>query len=522
MNVKSKTLHVMATNTPKFSLSKQPSSKILFVLFLIPILTAHILFLAEIPSGLYLDESSIGYNAVSLIETGRDEHGAFLPIYPKSVGDYKNPVYVYASAVALKVFGVSEFTLRFTSVIFYFCALAFTLLLINRVFDKSQIVRLYALVTFGFLPVFFTISRIAFEVIAQLTWTSAGILSISIAFHENDSKRAILKALACGIILGTSTYTYSTGRLLSFLGLALLWVIYFKRENLKKLSLVTVAFVIALIPFIFFTIRNPGAITSRFNTLSYWSESIPLGEKISIFIQNYFTYFSPRFLLFQGDPNLRHSTGFGGVIFISVVLLSMIGLMGILIRRKWNRFNIFLFVSLFLSPIPAALTSEGTPHALRSMTLGYYILVFSCYGIAEFAYIRSQRAKSLVLTGISLLLLAEVIGYQLDYFSAYPARSVKAMGSFDFESALQFAIDWQPGEIIFMNKPRETYANVQFYSLLVENHQNIRVIWDNRPKPKGNLCIVYHVQNEPELNLFPDPFEEYDSGGVTKARCYLP
>lgn len=94
------------------------------------------------------------------------------------------------------------------------------------------------------------------------------------------------------------------------------------------------------------------------------------------------------------------------------------------------------------------------------------------------------------------------------------------MGSFDFESALQFAIDRQPSEIIFMNKPRETYADMQFYSLLVDNPDRIPMTWDNRPKPAEDICILYHVWNESELDLFTDSFDEFGGGGVIKVRCY--
>lgn len=507
------------------SLPAQPvrakrSSIASFLLLLIPILAAHTFSLADIPAGLYLDESSIGYNAISLIETGRDEHGVFLPTYPKSVGDYKNPVLVYTSAVILKVLGVSEFALRFTSFIFYLCALGFILLLVNRLTDYNPVIRLYTLAAFGFLPMFFTISRIAFEVITQLTWTSAGLLLIWIVFQQEDLKGGDLTAIICGFVLGAATYTYSTGRLLSFLGLGMLWVVYFKRDNFKKLTLLTTAFLTALIPFFIFTARNPGAITSRFSSVSYWGNDVPLADKLVIFLQNYTAYFSPRFLLFQGDPNLRHSTGFGGVIFITVFLLALIGLTGIVVKKRLDRFNIFLLASLLLSPVAAAMTSEGTPHALRSMTLGLYVLLFSCHGVNEILSIENRRARSFILAGISLLLLVEIAAYQADYFLAYPKRSVPAMGSKGFMPSLQFAIDKHPDKVIFFSKPRETYAVMQFYSLLADNPESIPLTWDNHIAPKPNQCIIYNIENERELDAYFGDFDEFDSGGVIKARCY--
>jgi hypothetical protein len=95
------------------------------------------------------------------------------------------------------------------------------------------------------------------------------------------------------------------------------------------------------------------------------------------------------------------------------------------------------------------------------------------------------------------------------------------MGSYDFESALQFAINQDPAEIVFMSKPQETYANMQFYSLLADNPRNIPITWDNRPEPAEDNCILFNAQNERELDQYLIPFIEYDSAGVMKTRCYL-
>ncbi|MBU4431115.1 hypothetical protein KKB16_03350, partial [Patescibacteria group bacterium] len=35
------------------------------------------------------DETAIGYNAYSILKTGKDEYGEFLPLIFKSFGDYK-------------------------------------------------------------------------------------------------------------------------------------------------------------------------------------------------------------------------------------------------------------------------------------------------------------------------------------------------------------------------------------------------------------------------------------------------
>src|SRR5258706_11914127 len=47
------------------------------------------------PPALNWDEVSHGYNAYSLLKTGRDEWGVAMPTIFRAFGDYKLPVYVY-------------------------------------------------------------------------------------------------------------------------------------------------------------------------------------------------------------------------------------------------------------------------------------------------------------------------------------------------------------------------------------------------------------------------------------------
>ncbi len=152
--------------------------------------------------------------------------------------------------------------------------------------------------------------------ISQLTWISGANLCIWIIFHEKDrNRKENLKTLACGLILGTSIYTYSTARLLTFLMLISLWIIYFKRDNIRKLALITSSFFISLVPYILFTINNPGATTGRFSSISYIDDSMPLITKSLTFLHNLLAYWSPDFLIIHGDTNLRHSTGLWGNYF---------------------------------------------------------------------------------------------------------------------------------------------------------------------------------------------------------------
>src|SRR5258708_39046069 len=69
------------------------------------------------PPGLTPDEASLGYNAYSILKTGRDEYGTILPVIFKSFGDYKPGLYVYLAVPAVATFGLNETAVRLPRVI---------------------------------------------------------------------------------------------------------------------------------------------------------------------------------------------------------------------------------------------------------------------------------------------------------------------------------------------------------------------------------------------------------------------
>src|SRR3990167_4417424 len=72
--------------------------------------------LGQIPLSLSWDEVSLGYNAYSILKTGRDEHAKWFPLAAfEAYGDYKPPLYIYASVPFIKVFDLNELAVRLPS-----------------------------------------------------------------------------------------------------------------------------------------------------------------------------------------------------------------------------------------------------------------------------------------------------------------------------------------------------------------------------------------------------------------------
>jgi 4-amino-4-deoxy-L-arabinose transferase-like glycosyltransferase len=71
------------------------------------------------PPSLSWDEVSIGYNAYSILKTGMDEHGRFMPLDTFiGYGDYKPPLSIYITIPFFALFGLNELSVRLPSVLF--------------------------------------------------------------------------------------------------------------------------------------------------------------------------------------------------------------------------------------------------------------------------------------------------------------------------------------------------------------------------------------------------------------------
>ena len=112
-------------------------------LIIISIITVAILLrfinLASIPVGFNDDEAAFGYNAYSILKTGMDEWGRFLP-FPafESFGDWKLVVYLYLTAISQFFFGMNEFATRFPSALFGVFAVFATYLLTKKLFEDRS------------------------------------------------------------------------------------------------------------------------------------------------------------------------------------------------------------------------------------------------------------------------------------------------------------------------------------------------------------------------------------------------
>src|SRR3989344_4624267 len=171
--------------------------------------------LGEIPPSLTWDEVAWGYNAYSLGIDGKDEFGKFLPLsYLESFGDFKPPLYAYLTVLPVKLFGLTEFAVRFSSAFFGILTVVISYFLVKEIFYYSKTKNkstMYALSTSFLLaisPWHINLSRAAFEANVASFFICAGIWLLLLSFRKGG-----IYFLISSISLVASLYTFNTARI---------------------------------------------------------------------------------------------------------------------------------------------------------------------------------------------------------------------------------------------------------------------------------------------------------------------
>ena len=143
------------------------------------------------PAGLYIDETSIGYNAYSLITTGRDEHGKFMPLFFEAFGEYKLPIYIYLVAITQLIIGPIDLSVRIPAVIFGTLTIPLIFFLLKELLEdhKNHIFKTIVPLLGAFLlatsPLHFQFTRPGFEASVGLFFLTIALYTFFKAVREN-------------------------------------------------------------------------------------------------------------------------------------------------------------------------------------------------------------------------------------------------------------------------------------------------------------------------------------------------
>lgn len=131
--------------------------------------------LGHVPPSPDWDEVALGYNAYSILLTGHDEYGKFMPIVLQSFDDYKPAVYMYTIIPLIPIFDVGIISVRLPSAIFGILTVLATYFLAYELFKKREI-ALIASLLLAISPWHIQFSRVAFETNLGLAFNVFGAL----------------------------------------------------------------------------------------------------------------------------------------------------------------------------------------------------------------------------------------------------------------------------------------------------------------------------------------------------------
>lgn len=357
------------------------------------------------PPALTPDEAALGYNAYSILKTGKDEYGTVLPIIFKSFGDYKPGLYVYAAVPSVALLGLTEFATRLPSAVAGIVAVWLVYAVVVLLDTKHKWLPLLGAFTLAVSPWHVHFSRGAWEVNLALTLTLAGIYFFLKSLA--NPRQLVWSALYFALTL----IAYQGAKLSTLIVLVTLTLVY-RSELVKKLASpafrksTAMSFVVGLIVvlpiiaslftgragrlkvFSVFSYTRPQEYTQAMldesderigdvNYLLFHSEGYNLVRGI---FGRWFNHFSGRFLFFEGDwQNPRHSAPNQGEMQLADIAFFLIGLAA-LAQMKDSKFKQLVLVWLVLAPLPAALSRDQV-HAVRALNMVVPLTLVSAVGL---------------------------------------------------------------------------------------------------------------------------------------------
>lgn len=470
----------------------------------------------QVPPSLNWDEVSIGYNAYSILKTGKDEWNQPFPIHFKSYGEYKLPVQVYASIPGIYFFGLNELGVRITPVV-YGTLTVLVMFFLGRIIFQSSLIGLVSAFLLAISPWHIQLTRASFESSLATFFVTIGIWLLVKGF--NDQKWFVISMLPFAL----SVFTYNSARI--FTPLFLIVILFLYRKSLMKFRKTVVISIIVftilllpLIPYLFSGERSaryklvsitddPGLIP-RINQnrgSSHLPQPLPklVHNKFTYvafyFTRNYLAHFTPQFLFISGAPHKQHHVQNIGELYYFQAPFLLIGLVSLF--RLNNRFKGILLSWLLLAFIPVSVTNDSIPHALRTLIAAPFYQLISAFGFLVFWNWNKKKSAIIKLTTVVVLIVVVGISIKLyidNYYLVYP---------------IKYSKDWQYGYkqvVNYIDKHKDEYDKIVFTRHYGEPHMFILFYLNYDP-------VKY--QNNPNLVRF----ETYDWVRVLKFdKFYFP
>ncbi len=397
-------------------------SKILLIILLL----ASVLRLWDlqgIPPHLRNDEAALGYNAYSILKTGRDEHGQFLPIIFQSFGDWKMGLYIYLTVPFIAILGLNELAVRLPSALSGIAAVLAIYGVVAELFDKKKIAY-FASFLLAVSPLFVPFSRGAWEVNVSFFLTLAGIYFFLIAIKKYP--KAIFFS---AIFFGLSLLTCQSAKFSTPVIMTILVLIFNKQLRRIKKPIILSSLIAIFIFAIPVTLSFSQGKVARLTTLSifsypngqgWYSETVFFTRSI---LFRWLSLYNPSLLFIKGDLNPQHGAPNLGPFLLVDTLFLFFGFIK-LVRSSLSKEALFIWLSLFLLALPSALTIEKA-NLVRALTMFMPFILIEALGLDYlWENIRKKyKPITLFLTIFSFFYIANYAYFVDQYFIHGPKKN---------------------------------------------------------------------------------------------------
>lgn len=447
--------------------------------------------LGNIPPHLTSDEAALGYNAYSILKTGRDEYGEFLPLIFKSFGDYKPGLYVYAAVPSIAIFGLNEFATRLPGAISGIFAVWLLYLVVKELFvnHKTDQVARYAPLAASFVlaisPWHIHFSRGAWEVGLALTLTLGGIYCFLRAMR--GGKRWLVVA---AVLFSLTLLVYQGAKMstsLVMLGLILVYWKEIRKTNLKTIIASIIVVLMISAPVVLSVFSGKTGRLEVFSVFSYprpegvlqeildegnenrksWEYIFYHSESLNFFrgiLGRWMNHYSGRFLFFEGDwANPRHSAPYSGMLFLADIFLLVVGFVWFA-RNLCTKGTLFIGYWLLVAPIPAALSRDAI-HAVRAFYEVIPLVILLGGGlIVVWQSAKTKFARFVVMSVLVLSYMLSFI-YWLDQYTVHLSAHNANFWEYGYREAVNelTLIQGKYKEIVFVQSFDQPYIYALFY-----------------------------------------------------------
>lgn len=443
--------------------------------------------LDNIPGILNRDEAALAYNALLLLETGRDEWQQQWPLLLKSFGDFKLAGYSYITMLLFSFLPEADWVVRLPSAIAGILLVPISFLLSKELLaEKWQAAVVSALVAIT--PVFIFYSRMAYEANVGL---SLFAVVVFLLLKQTDSKRLLLDTIAL-LLLAISTVIYNTPLLLAPFLIPLIvlrrgWK-HWKVWLFPTLGIFSISFLSTWL--LSSAIAQKSGITIFDNPDIYhyyieYRNALPdallplLGNRyahyVTIVVPNFINSFLPNFMVFEGGQHPWHGLPQWGHVYFSVYLLGIVGLLRSLWKlliRLWNErvidhLHFSLMYLLVIGLAPAVVTVDA-PHATRSLWFFLMWLLVAASGLQVITEYFRNKGKWILFVALSVLLWISTIHYSHDYILQYPE---------EYPTELQVGLDES------VQKIQSSYPDANVAVVDPNGYAYILIAWYQRISP---------------------------------------